>query len=187
MARASTELTMSEIIVQRVRTKYQWPAVQLNFWLFIMLVASCTVLGISADFITVQKQLEIGIPWYFTYWICSAGLGIIFILLMLFLISQRRLLPGVVMLGSFILFVLWLVGLIVISIQLWGPEGSIANDCSLDVNGNEFRGQSVAALAWLEQSSICQSWKASWAFELIGTIFFFWMMVMAYQVYRVDI
>lgn len=184
---ASTESTMSEILVQRVRTKYHWPAIQLNFWMFIMLVASCTILGIFAYFISVQQQLQIGIPWYFTYWICSASLGVFYILLMLYLISQRRLLPGVVMLGSFILFVLWLTGLIVVSIELWGPEGSISNDCNVDVSGMEFKGQTVAALAWLEQSSICQSWKASWAFQLIGVIFLLWMMVMGYQVYRDDI
>jgi len=152
-----------------------------------MLVASCTILGISADFVAIQQQMELGIPWYFTYWICSAALGVVFIILMLYLISQRRLLPGVVMLGSFILFVLWLVGLIVISVQLWGPSGSVANACSVDVSGLVFKGSSVETLAWLEQSSICQSWKASWAFELIGVIFLLWMMVMAYQVYREDI
>jgi len=183
---ASTESTMSELIVQRVRTKYHWPAIQLNFWLLIMLIGSSTVLGIFAYFITVQEQLQIGIPWYFTYWICSAGLGIVFILLMLYLISQRRLLPGIVMLGSFILFVLWLVGLIVVSVELWGPTGSIASDCNTDVSNNEFKGQSVATLAWLEQNSICQSWRASWAFQLIGVIFLLWMMVMSYQVYRDD-
>jgi hypothetical protein len=29
-----------------------------------------------------------------------------------------------------------------------------------------------------------QSWKAAWAFELIGTIFLLWMMIMSYQVYQ---
>lgn len=51
-----------EVRVVRTR-RYRWPAVQLNFWLLIMLVASCTILGIFASFITVQNQLEVGIPW----------------------------------------------------------------------------------------------------------------------------
>lgn len=63
---------MSELIVQRVRTKYHWPAFQLNFWLLIMLIASCVVTGIFSYFITVQQQLQIGIPWYvFDFSFCA--------------------------------------------------------------------------------------------------------------------
>lgn len=69
---------------------------------------------------------------------------------MLYLISQRSLLPGVVILGSFILFVLWMVGLIVTSLELWG---NVSSNCSLMVT---FSGPSVSTLAWLEQHSICK-------------------------------
>jgi len=31
-----------------------------------------------------------------------------------------------------------------------------------------------------------QSWKAAWAFQLIGTVFLFWMMIMSYRVYKDD-
>jgi hypothetical protein len=61
---ASSVSTMTEVVLQRVRTKYHWPPIQLNFWILIMLVGSATILGINAYFITVQKQLEVGIPWY---------------------------------------------------------------------------------------------------------------------------
>ena len=37
-------------------------------------------------------------------------------------------------------------------------------------------------LAYLEQRSICQSWSAAFAFEVVGTVFFLWMMIMAWQV-----
>lgn len=87
-------------------------------------------------------------------------------------------------LGSFILFILWLVGLIVISIELWGPQGDVNGNCSLYVGSQESRGQSVETLAWLMQDNICQCWKAGWAFLLVGTAFYFWMMVMSYQVYK---
>jgi hypothetical protein len=60
---ASSESTMTEIIMSRVRTKYHWPALQLNFWIFIMLVGSATILGIFASFISVQNQLRVGVPW----------------------------------------------------------------------------------------------------------------------------
>jgi len=173
---------MTEVIMQRVRTKYHWPAVQLNFWLLVMLVGSSTILGIFASFMTIQKQLELGTPWYFTYWITTAALSIVFILIMLWLISQRRLLPGVVILGSFILFILWLVGLIVVSVELWGQSG-VSSNCNLYVNRQQYKGQSIETLAYLEQHSICQSWEAAFAFELVGTIFLLWMMIMSYQVY----
>lgn len=60
---ASTESTITDVVVQRVRTKYHWPAMQLNFWLLIMLIGSSTILGVFASFITVQQQLQVGIPW----------------------------------------------------------------------------------------------------------------------------
>ncbi len=60
----STESTMTEVVVQRVRTKYHWPAVQLNFWLLIMIIGSSTILGIFAYFMSVQTQLRVGTPWF---------------------------------------------------------------------------------------------------------------------------
>lgn len=81
---------------------------------------------------------------------------------------------------------LWLVGLIVWSIELWGPIGSVNGNCNIYVNANEQTGASENTLAWLMQRSICQSWIAAWAFQLIGTVFLFWMMIMSFQVYRMD-
>jgi hypothetical protein len=43
--------------------KYHWPAIQLNFWMLIMLVVSCTVIGIFATFIQIQQTLLLDIPW----------------------------------------------------------------------------------------------------------------------------
>lgn len=61
---SSSASIMSEIVVQRVRTKYHWPAVQLNFWMLMMLISSCVTLGIFAFFVTVQRQLLLLTPWY---------------------------------------------------------------------------------------------------------------------------
>lgn len=244
---ASSVTTMTDVVVQRRHARYHWPAVQLNFWIIIMLVASATNLGIFASFLTVQSQLRVGVPWYaalsilhspisnlqspplgqrivepqantrrrryFSYWISVGALSLLFIIILLWLISQRQLLPGIVIMGSFILFVLWTVGLIVISVQLWGPSGSVNSNCELYVSGQASTGPSIATLAWLQQRSICmytsshstvfvftcdyrlnqstkanmatgQSWTAAWAFQLVGTVFLLWMMIMAYQVYR---
>jgi hypothetical protein len=93
---------------------------------------------------------------YFPYWITVSALSLLFILGMLYLISQRQLLPGIVVMGSFILFVLWMVGLIVISIELWGPTGSVNGNCNLYVTGSASSGPNEATLAYLEQHSICE-------------------------------
>lgn len=36
------------------------------------------------------------------------------------------------------------------------------------------------------ETSIGTDWKAAFAFEIVGTVFLLWMMVMAYQVNRDD-
>ncbi|CAP65915.1 uncharacterized protein PODANS_5_11120, partial [Podospora anserina S mat+] len=125
---------------------------------------------------------------YFPYYITVASLAVFFILLLLYLIYQRRLLPSIVMIGGFILFVLWLTGLIVISVQLWGPDGSVSSECNIQVFGASPmpKGQTLETLAWLEQRSICQSWQAVFAFGLVGAVFLLWIMVIAYQVFADD-
>ncbi|KAG9241433.1 hypothetical protein BJ878DRAFT_482951 [Calycina marina] len=180
----SSDTTVSdEIMIRRAKTRYHWPEVQLNFWLLIMIVGTATILGIFANFMAVQTQLQVGTPWYFPYWVTVAAITLVFILTMLWLINQRQLLPGIVMMGSFICFVLWMVGLVVISLQLWGPSGSVNGDCNIYVISEQSKGASIETLAWLEQRSICQCWTAVWAFQLVGCIFLLWMMIMAYQVY----
>ncbi len=210
----SDSLTYDRRIVERVH-KYHWPAVQLNLWMLVMLIASCLIIGVFASFIQIQQILLLPIPWfvlptppclprflpyennmanrlgagrYFPYYITVASLTVSFILLLLYLIFQRRLLPSIVMIGGFVLFVLWLVGLVVISIQLWGPSASVSSNCNIFVFGAdpEPRGQSIQTLAWLQQRGICQSWQAVFAFGLLGGVFLVWIMVMAYQVFADD-
>ncbi|KAI1073588.1 hypothetical protein F5B20DRAFT_500052 [Whalleya microplaca] len=166
--------------------RYHWPAIQLNIWMLIMLAASCCIIGIFATFIGEQQQLLLAIPWYFPYFITVAALMIVFIGILLWLIAQRRLLPSIVILGAFMFFVLWMVGLIVVSIELWGPNGSVNANCAALVWGNSPTGNNQATLAWLEQKSICQSWQAVFAFGLIGCIFLLWIMIMAVQVFYDD-
>ncbi|KAK0610382.1 hypothetical protein B0T17DRAFT_620865 [Bombardia bombarda] len=168
--------------------KYHWPAVQLNIWMLIMLIAACTIIGVFATFIQIQQALLLPVPWYFPYYITVSALAVAFIILLLWLIYQRRLLPSIVMIGGFMLFVLWLVGLIVISVQLWGPQGSVNSNCNLFVFGaNPIpTGQNLQTLAWLEQRSICQSWQAVFAFGLVGAVFLLWIMVIAYKVFAED-
>ena len=78
-----------------------------------------------------------------------------FLLLILVLIAQRSLLPGIVIIGSFILFVLWLTGLVETGILLFGPSQSVNGLCNTYINGQATNVVSVANLAWLEQKNIC--------------------------------
>ena len=110
-------------------------------------------------------------------------LTLIFLFIILVLISQRQLLPGIVVLGSFILFVLWLTGLIETSIQLYGPKGSVNSYCTAYRPSS---GPSASTLAWLETQGICNDWRAAFAMLIVGTVFLLWMMVMAWQVNRDD-
>lgn len=178
-----------------------------------MLAASATITGIFAEFLSIQNQFKVGSPWLvvpshptpktppsplqlfqmltinrlFPYSVATGSLGIIFILIILGLIAQRQLLPGIVMLGSFILFVLFLTGLIETSIQLYGPTGSVNSYCNVYTASSGYtNGQGEATLAYLETQGICSDWKAVFSFYIIGSVFLLWMMVMSYQVNRDD-
>lgn len=117
----------------------------------------------------------------FPYSIATGSLCLLFLLIILVLIQQRQLLPGIVVLGSFILFVLFLTGLIETSIQLYGPTGSVNSYCNL-YRPSKGLANGEATLAWLETQGICQDWRAVFSFYIIGTVFLLWMMVMAWQV-----
>ncbi|KAK3680769.1 hypothetical protein B0T22DRAFT_485815 [Podospora appendiculata] len=158
-----------------------------------MLIAACTIIGVFSTFIQIQQNavapralLTSHRRRYFPYYITVAALTVAFIITLLVLIFQRRLLPSIVMIGGFILFVLWLVGLIVISVQLWGPVGSVSSNCNIFVYASNPTGQSLQTLSWLEQRSICQSWQAVFAFGMVGEIFLLWIMIIAYQVFADD-
>ena len=108
---------------------------------------------------------------FFPYWITVSSLTIVFIVLLLWLISQRRLLPSIVILGAFMFFVLWLVGLIVVSIEMWSASGSVSNNCDVLVFNNPPTGQTLETLAWLEQRSICKFLPLYFAFFPIFNFF----------------
>ncbi|KAI4206410.1 MAG: hypothetical protein LQ346_001119 [Caloplaca aetnensis] len=177
-------MATTEIVTVQRRRKYQWPEAQLNFWLVIMIISASVILGIFSFLTSVQNSLRLGSPWILPYMITTSALMIIFIIIILGLIAQQQLLPGVVVLGSFILFVLWLAGLIETSIQLYGPSGAVNSYCGSRPNTQVIDSQQTAV--WLANSSLCADWRAAFAFEIVGTIFLLWMMVMAYQVNRDD-
>lgn len=48
-------------VVSHVRT-YNWPPWQLKFWILVMLLASCTIVGVFTTFTQMQTQLGLPIP-----------------------------------------------------------------------------------------------------------------------------
>lgn len=88
--------------------------------------------------------------------IAASCLALIFIVLILVLAFQAKLIPEIIILGSFVLFVLWLTGLIGTSIQLYGSIASVNANCQNYVESMEYRGASINTLAWLTQINICQ-------------------------------
>ncbi|KNG86084.1 hypothetical protein ANOM_006244 [Aspergillus nomiae NRRL 13137] len=166
------------------RRRYHWPELQLNVWILIVLSSSAICMGIFAWLMSVQSEMRLGTPWLFPFMVVSGALGIFFIVLILILAAQRFLLPGIILLGSFILFVLWLTGLIETSLQLYGVVANVNDNCQIYIVDNRAGGNNMQTLAWLTQKTICDCWKTAFAFELVNTIFFLWMMIMSWQVNR---
>ncbi|KAF1843662.1 uncharacterized protein K460DRAFT_149324 [Cucurbitaria berberidis CBS 394.84] len=164
-----------------VREKYYWPDLQLNIWTIVMLATAGTILGVNAQFMQIQDRMDLGIPWIMPYGVTVGALAIIFIIIEVVYIAQRKLLPGMMLLLSFILLVLFLAGIIGTAIQLFGAP-KINDMCNTYVFSANSNGPSYNTLAYLQQKNICQCWQAVFAFWVVGTVFLVWMMIMASQV-----
>lgn len=89
------------------------------------------------------------------YGVTVGALAIIFIIVEIVFIAQRRLLPGTMMLLSFILLVLFIAGIIGTALQLFsGPN--INNQCNTYVFNDGSSGPNVNTLAFLQQRNICK-------------------------------
>jgi hypothetical protein len=164
-----------------IRQKYYWPDLQLNIWTIVMLVTAGLILGVNAQFMQIQDTMGLGTPWYvfhtltrtskispyqsintnvhacriMPYGVTVGALAIIFIIIEIVFIAQRRLLPGTMMLLSFILLVLFIAGIIGTAIQLFaGPN--INSQCNTYVFNDDANGPNTDTLAWLQQRNICE-------------------------------
>ena len=90
----------------------------------------------------------------FPYGVTVGALTVIAIILQLILIAQRRLLPTMMILISFILFTLYLAGVIETAIQLFGA-GNVSSACNNYVQNRPISGPTLETLAWLQQMNIC--------------------------------
>ena len=89
------------------------------------------------------------------YGVTVGTLAIIFIIIEIVFIAQRKLLPATMMLLSFILLVLFIAGIIGTAIQLFaGPN--INNQCNTYVFNDDASGPNVDTLAFLQQRNICE-------------------------------
>jgi hypothetical protein len=96
---------------------------------------------------------------------------VLYVATLVWLLSQHRLLPAIVMIGAFLVFVLWFVGLIVVSIELWGPKGSVNSKCNLRVFNRHPKGDTLETLAWLQERSICGCpAQSSWEIEYVAIL-----------------
>lgn len=57
-----SSMTYDRDAVTHIRT-YNWPPFSLNFWIFVMLLASSSIIGVFGSFVQIQNQLQLGIPW----------------------------------------------------------------------------------------------------------------------------
>ena len=65
------------------------------------------------------------------------------------------------MIGAFLVSVLWFVGLVVVSIQLWGSNG-VNGECNLRVFDRSPVGDSEETLVWMMERSICEFLSLWW-------------------------
>lgn len=124
---------------------------------------------------------------YFYFIIITCVLTILFVIAVCFLYYIHLLLPILVMIWSFILFVLWITGLVKQSIELWGPQGSINDYCVRFVYDSSRwarPGQNRDTWARMQQEGVCNIWKTTFALELIATFLFLYMIFMCWQVIR---
>lgn len=214
MPRSSTTI---EAIRRSSSGKYIWPEFAMNIWWIIMLATGGVLIGVFAQFINVQNHFNVGIPWcvhislqllatstnttfaptrLFPYGITVGALTVLYTIYALLLLQQDRLVPVVIMILTFILFGLYLAGVIETAIQLFANGNSVSDNCQTYVMGMPQTGQTLNTLAWLEQESICrsrlgskavfvaykslgQSWYAVFAFWIIGSVFMVWIFIIA--------
>lgn len=121
-------------------------------------------------------ELTISSPYrIIPYGIAVGATTEILVWIVVLLSFQRRLFPGLVILKAFILFVLYLTGMIGTASQLFGP---VIKACQ----GNSSTGLSVDSLMWLLQRSTCEDWYVVFGFWVVGMIFEVWILVVARQV-----
>lgn len=120
---------------------------------------------------------------YYYFLIAVSSLTLIFVLTVVALYHIHLLLPLPILLVAFVLFVLWLTGLIKSSIELWGPMGSVNDNCVRYVYQAGFwGGRTIDTLARIQQEGMCNLWKTAFAMQMIACFCLVWFGMIAWQV-----
>ncbi|KAF8541067.1 hypothetical protein BDD12DRAFT_916766 [Trichophaea hybrida] len=160
-----------------------WPEVALSLLLFVLFVCGAITVGTYSYFAYVQTRLMVSIPWYYYFLIATGSLTMIFVIVAVVLYYIHLLLPLPIVLASFILFIFWLTGLVKASIELWGPMGSVNDNCVRYVYAAGFwGGRSLDTLARIQQEGMCNLWKTAFAMEMIASFVSVWICLMGWQV-----
>jgi len=163
------------------RTTFRWPQAQFHFWILFVLITGSVLIGIFAQFLTTQSQMGLGVPWLFPYGVTVGSLTILAVILLLIFLNKGNLTPGMLMIVSFVLLVLYITGIVDTGIQLWG-EGHVASTCNTYVNGNQQTGATLYTLAWMQQNNICNCWYTVFAFWILGSVVFVFLFILATKV-----
>ncbi|KAI5286167.1 hypothetical protein KEM54_006998 [Ascosphaera aggregata] len=86
--------------------------------------------------------------------VASTSISLVFLIVMSYFMGTFQLMPDFMILGSIILFALWLTGLIETGIQMFSSAPNVNNNCINFVYRREYKGPSALTLAWLEQVTI---------------------------------
>ncbi|CCX29998.1 hypothetical protein FPQ18DRAFT_277939 [Pyronema domesticum] len=165
------------------RRAFRWPEISLSLILFALLCTGAITLGTYSYFASVQDRLHITNPWYYFFLIATGAMTVVFVLVSVILYYIHMLLPIPIIFCSFVLFVFWLTGLVKSSIELWGPMGSVNDNCVRYVYGdNTWGGATRETLARIQQEGMCNLWKTVFAMEMIACFCCLWLCLMAWQV-----
>jgi len=150
-------------------------------FIILVLATAGVLIGVFATFMNIQTTMSLGTPWLFPYGVTVGALTILFLIILWFLSNNNSLTPGIAMVFLFLLFVLYLTGIVETGIQLFGA-GKVSSNCQQYVTNAKVTGNNVQALAWLQQNSICQQWYVVFTFWLVGTLLFFFMFFFSVQI-----
>jgi len=138
-------------------------------------------MGVFGTFLNIQDTMRLPSPWLFPYGVTVGALTVLFLIIIVILSQNNNLTPGICMVFCFILFVLYLTGIVETGVQLFGA-GQVSRNCNTYVSNNKVTGASTETLAWLQQNNICQNWYTVFSFWLLGCLIFFFMFFFSIQV-----
>lgn len=144
---------------------------------------ACTLVR-SPEFLGDEKLIPPRDRYYY-FLIATSVLTIVFVGAVVALYYVHLLLPIITIVCAFILFVFWLTGLIKASIELWGPLGSINDNCVRNVYRSSFwGGKTIDTIARIQQEGMCNLWKTTFAMEMVASFVLLWIILLSWSVMR---